>query len=303
MRTSLAFAAITAVFNIVGARTIFQSAYLLWSKELNSREPCSRITVFEGNTNHLQQCTSLSPYAPTTQASLSRTSINSNDVICNGGNGHQCINPYRQPISTTVIPVPGGTQVTAEFHHTLSSAGTNDNAGPIDPSHNGPIIAYLVQIPNAGAYSGADPGIKFNLYAGATSYTIPGFLIQSCSSNPSDSITSTTPTSPTTTTPPPPPPTTATATSSLDGAVAHWGQCGGVTYTAPNTFLQKCVVLSFAPNSLLSSINKPAGQIHKRSPLAFLDNKLPLPQKLGRNFSASLHVPPIGTIWDKPWIF
>ncbi len=40
------------------------------------------------------------------------TDVTSNDVICNGG-----INPYHQPISTTVIPVPGGAQVTAEWHH------------------------------------------------------------------------------------------------------------------------------------------------------------------------------------------
>lgn len=66
------------------------------------------------------------------------TDVTSNDLICNGG-----INPYVQPVSTTVIPVPAGAQVTAEWHHTLTSAGTGDSADPIDPSHKGPILAYM----------------------------------------------------------------------------------------------------------------------------------------------------------------
>ena len=38
--------------------------------------------------------------------------VTSNDLICNGG-----INPYHQPISTAIINVPAGSQVTAEWHH------------------------------------------------------------------------------------------------------------------------------------------------------------------------------------------
>ena len=30
------------------------------------------------------------------------------------------INPYHQPISKAVIPVPAGAQVTAEWHHSMS---------------------------------------------------------------------------------------------------------------------------------------------------------------------------------------
>ncbi|KAG9219621.1 hypothetical protein CCMSSC00406_0006057 [Pleurotus cornucopiae] len=45
------------------------------------------------------------------------TDVTSNDVICNGG-----INPYHQPVSQTIIPVPAGATVTAEWHHTLSGA-------------------------------------------------------------------------------------------------------------------------------------------------------------------------------------
>lgn len=66
------------------------------------------------------------------------TDVTSNDVICNGG-----INPYQQPVSTVIIPVPAGIQVTAEFHHTLAGADPSDTADPIDPSHKGPVIAYL----------------------------------------------------------------------------------------------------------------------------------------------------------------
>lgn len=42
-----------------------------------------------------------------------------------------------------IIPVPAGAQVTAEFHHTLAGADPSDSADPIDPSHKGPILAYL----------------------------------------------------------------------------------------------------------------------------------------------------------------
>ncbi|KAI0315795.1 glycosyl hydrolase family 61-domain-containing protein [Amylostereum chailletii] len=72
------------------------------------------------------------------------TDVTSNDLICNGG-----INPYHQPISQVIIPVTAGEQVTAEFHHTLAGADPSDSADPIDPSHKGPVIAYLAQIPNA----------------------------------------------------------------------------------------------------------------------------------------------------------
>ncbi|CAA7261477.1 unnamed protein product [Cyclocybe aegerita] len=72
------------------------------------------------------------------------TDVNSNDVICNGG-----INPYLQPVSKTVIPVPAGAQITAEFHHTLTSANTGDASDPIDASHKGPILAYMAQVPDA----------------------------------------------------------------------------------------------------------------------------------------------------------
>jgi len=72
------------------------------------------------------------------------TDVTSDDLICNGG-----INPYQQPVSQTILPVPAGAQVTAEWHHTLTSAGTGDPQDPIDPSHLGPIMAYLAEVPSA----------------------------------------------------------------------------------------------------------------------------------------------------------
>ncbi|EEB92275.1 hypothetical protein MPER_09241 [Moniliophthora perniciosa FA553] len=69
--------------------------------------------------------------------------VTSNDFICNGG-----INPYHQPISQTVIQVPAGAEVTAEWHHTLDGAtGAADDV--IDASHKGPIITYLAKVNDA----------------------------------------------------------------------------------------------------------------------------------------------------------
>ncbi|KAL1760529.1 glycoside hydrolase [Schizophyllum commune] len=67
--------------------------------------------------------------------------VTSNDIICNGG-----INPYHQPVSTDVITVPAGSQVTAEWHHTLNGADASDAADPIDASHKGPVISYLAKV-------------------------------------------------------------------------------------------------------------------------------------------------------------
>ncbi|THV03901.1 glycoside hydrolase family 61 protein I [Dendrothele bispora CBS 962.96] len=72
------------------------------------------------------------------------TDVTSNDVICNGG-----INPYHQPLPTTVIPVAAGSQVTAEWHHTLNGADPSDPADPIDASHKGPLIVYLAKVDSA----------------------------------------------------------------------------------------------------------------------------------------------------------
>lgn len=59
------------------------------------------------------------------------TDVTSNDIICNGGP-----NPLVTPYSQTVITVPAGSTVQAEWHHGLQPNGYNsaDSQDPIDPS-------------------------------------------------------------------------------------------------------------------------------------------------------------------------
>lgn len=47
-------------------------------------------------------------------------------------------------MSTAVIKVPAGAQVTAEWHHTLDGADPSDPADPVDPGHKGPVMSYLL---------------------------------------------------------------------------------------------------------------------------------------------------------------
>ncbi|KAG8804981.1 hypothetical protein FRC17_005791, partial [Serendipita sp. 399] len=69
--------------------------------------------------------------------------VSTNDIICNGG-----LNPLVTPYDTTIIPVPAGATVTAEFHHTLTS-GPSDPEDPIAKGHNGPIMVYLAKVDSA----------------------------------------------------------------------------------------------------------------------------------------------------------
>ncbi|KIO24778.1 hypothetical protein M407DRAFT_25835 [Tulasnella calospora MUT 4182] len=258
------------------------------------------------------------------------TDVTSNDVICNGGP-----NPLVKPFSKTVINVPAGSTVQAEWHHVLQPNGydPSDKADPIDPSHLGPTIAYLAKVPDAtqesvtglrwfkiqedgfdgttwgvqrmitakglhtikipscippgnyflraeiialhaassypgaqlymecaqinvtgggsanpatvsfpGAYKGTDPGIKYNLYAGSTTYTIPGPPVFTCNgddSGPASPTSVPTTTSRTTTVTTSRTPlstidtTTTTTTTAAGGYASHYAQCGGQGYTGP----------------------------------------------------------------------
>ncbi|KAK0205800.1 glycosyl hydrolase family 61-domain-containing protein [Desarmillaria ectypa] len=69
------------------------------------------------------------------------TDVISDDIICNGG-----INPYHMPISTTIVTVPSGSTVTAEWLDGVNSADSSD---PIDSSHKGPVMSYLAKVNNA----------------------------------------------------------------------------------------------------------------------------------------------------------
>ncbi|KAF9009665.1 glycosyl hydrolase family 61-domain-containing protein [Cyathus striatus] len=117
MRSSLAA---FALFGCVSAHTIFQE---LWVNGVSQGHIVGiRVPDYDGPI----------------------TDVTSNDVICNGG-----INPYHQPISNAIINITAGAQVTAEWHHTLSGAAPGDAADPIDPSHKGPVLAYLAKVPSA----------------------------------------------------------------------------------------------------------------------------------------------------------
>jgi hypothetical protein len=48
-----------------------------------------------------------------------------------------------QPYPTTIIDVPAGATLTAEWHHTLDGLNPSDGDDPISATHKGPIIAYL----------------------------------------------------------------------------------------------------------------------------------------------------------------
>ncbi|CCA67657.1 related to cel1 protein precursor [Serendipita indica DSM 11827] len=72
------------------------------------------------------------------------TDVTSNDIICNGG-----INPLATPLPSAIINVPAGATLTAEWHHGGNGADPSDASDPIDPSHKGPLMAYLAKVDNA----------------------------------------------------------------------------------------------------------------------------------------------------------
>jgi len=74
------------------------------------------------------------------------TDVTSNDIICNGGP-----NPLVTPFSKTVINVPAGATVGAQWDHALQPNGwtSSDPADPIDPGHSGPVMAYMAKVPDA----------------------------------------------------------------------------------------------------------------------------------------------------------
>ncbi|CCA67656.1 related to cel1 protein precursor [Serendipita indica DSM 11827] len=72
------------------------------------------------------------------------TDVTSNDIICNGGP-----NPLVTPYSNTIINVPAGATLTAEWHHDITGANPSDASDPVDPTHKGPIMAYLAKVDSA----------------------------------------------------------------------------------------------------------------------------------------------------------
>ncbi|KAF8300469.1 hypothetical protein DL93DRAFT_2173412 [Clavulina sp. PMI_390] len=74
------------------------------------------------------------------------TDVTSNSIICNGDP-----NPLVTPYSKTVINVPAGATVGAQWDHGLQPNGwtSSDSADPVDPSHLGPVMAYMAKVPDA----------------------------------------------------------------------------------------------------------------------------------------------------------
>lgn len=70
--------------------------------------------------------------------------LTSNDLICNGGP-----NPLNQPLPKDIIPIPAGSKITTEWHHTLDGLVPSDVADPIDKAHVGPIIVYMAKVDSA----------------------------------------------------------------------------------------------------------------------------------------------------------
>ncbi|TFK20423.1 endoglucanase II [Coprinopsis marcescibilis] len=120
MKNLTALATLAVLFSSAAAHTIFQELHV----------------------NGVSQGHTVGIRVPTYDGPI--TDVSSNDIICNGG-----INPYRQPLSTKIIDVPAGAEVTAEYHHTLNGADPKDNSDPIDASHKGPVMAYLAKVPSA----------------------------------------------------------------------------------------------------------------------------------------------------------
>ncbi|CZR55830.1 related to endoglucanase B [Phialocephala subalpina] len=70
------------------------------------------------------------------------TDVTTNDLACNGGPNPTTASPY-------VIDVKAGDTVQATWRHTLTSTAANDAVYVIDPSHLGPVMAYMKKVSNA----------------------------------------------------------------------------------------------------------------------------------------------------------
>ncbi|KUJ18963.1 uncharacterized protein LY89DRAFT_582205 [Mollisia scopiformis] len=79
------------------------------------------------------------------------TDVTTNDVACNGGPNPTTASPY-------VINVNAGDTVQATWRHTLTSTAANDAVYVIDPSHKGPVMAYMKKVTNATSDVGYGDG-------------------------------------------------------------------------------------------------------------------------------------------------
>lgn len=69
-------------------------------------------------------------------------------------------------MSNAIITVPAGSQVTAEWHHTLAGADPSDSQDPIDPSHHGVFTfrAYIDLMLKFSCRPRHDLPVRYNTY-------------------------------------------------------------------------------------------------------------------------------------------
>ncbi|KAM3068370.1 hypothetical protein ACMFMF_009185 [Clarireedia jacksonii] len=77
--------------------------------------------------------------------------VTTDPIACNGG-------PNPTMSSANVINVKAGDTVQAVWRHTLTSTEANDQIYVIDPSHKGPVMAYMKKVDDATTASGVGGG-------------------------------------------------------------------------------------------------------------------------------------------------
>lgn len=73
-----------------------------------------------------------------------RTPTSNNPILNVQDQSMACNSGFQSPVSSTIVDVPAGAKVGAQFQHVIGGAqfqGDPDN--PIASSHKGPIIVYL----------------------------------------------------------------------------------------------------------------------------------------------------------------
>ncbi|KAE8443539.1 hypothetical protein EG329_001779 [Mollisiaceae sp. DMI_Dod_QoI] len=79
------------------------------------------------------------------------TDVTTNAVACNGG-------PNPTTASPDIINVKAGDTIQATWRHTLTSTAANDAIYVIDPSHKGPVMAYMKKVTDATSDVGYGAG-------------------------------------------------------------------------------------------------------------------------------------------------
>ncbi|APA15869.1 hypothetical protein SS1G_09251 [Sclerotinia sclerotiorum 1980 UF-70] len=79
------------------------------------------------------------------------TDVTTQYVACNGG-------PNPTTPSSNIINVVAGSTVKAIWRHTLTSTPSNDATYVLDPSHLGPVMAYMKKVDDATTDVGYGPG-------------------------------------------------------------------------------------------------------------------------------------------------